>query len=192
MKTSIIVPIFYKPELYLTIKNCLDSLKKYYPDLELITIDDSIEDCPFECTYKNKENLGYVKTINKGLEISKGDILIVANDDLTFSRNVIDPLLYIKGLTIASIQDTAGTLDNRFGCIFAMTREVYDLLGGFDERFRNFFADRDYYNKAIKNKVNVVKFFDKTIEHIESATFKRINKDELFDNDIEVYKHITS
>lgn len=182
----IVIPIYYLPELYIVIDTCLYSLKKYYPNFKVITVDDgSPTKNPFPITIKNEENLGYVKSINKLMEYAfqTVDTVIVLNDDLEILSNSLDIFKNLKDMTIASVQDSSGTSDNMFGSNFGMTKMTYKLLGGFDERFKNYFADREYYTRAIKKGVKVIKDFDYTLPHHESATFKLVGKEELFAED---------
>lgn len=183
---SIVIPIFYLPELYLTIKKCLESVAKYYPDWLVITLDDgSPTKNPFPTTIQNETNLGYVKSINKLMEYAfrKADVVIVLNDDLEILPNSLDIFKNLKDMTIASVQDSSGTSDNMFGSNFGMTKKTYELLGGFDEKFKNYFADRDYYNTAIHEGVKVIKDFNYTLPHHESATFNKLDKKKLFNED---------
>ncbi|HCJ66975.1 MAG TPA: polypeptide N-acetylgalactosaminyltransferase, partial [Elusimicrobia bacterium] len=56
-------------------------------DWELIIVDDGspIKGCfkdQADVFIENKKNLGYAKTMNKGLEKAKGDYIVVANNDI--------------------------------------------------------------------------------------------------------------
>ena len=184
---QIVVPLFVNhPSLYPIVGKFFYSLKENYPDIPVIVVDDC-SPLPhyFPVTIQNKTNLGFTRTINKGLKeaFKKADIVVVLNDDLVIHNGSLDKFFYIKGLTIASVQDSAGTNDDMFGSNFALTREVYELLGGYNEKYRNYFSDRDYYNKAIENGVEIVKYFDIVLEHMESATFKHLDKKKLFSED---------
>ena len=182
---DICVPLYINhPSLYPIVTEFFASIKENYPDFGLIVVDDSSPLAHgFPVTYRNEKNLGYVKTTNKCLELSTAPIVIVLNDDLIINQGDLDRFKDLKGLIIASCQDTAGTNDNMFGSNFGMTRETYKLLGGLDERFTNYFADRKYYELALKKGVEIIKWHDIVLPHIESATFKNENKDKLFTED---------
>jgi GT2 family glycosyltransferase len=185
-KIIICIPIFYKTQLYVIIEKCLDSIEKYYPDVPVITIDDgSPVKCPFATTLKNEKNLGYVKSINKLMEYAfkTADIVIVLNDDLEITKGSLDYLMKIEGLTIASVQDTSGTNNLMFGSNFALTKKTYKLLGGFNEKFKNYFADREFYERALDKGVKIIKDFSVVLPHHESATMKLVGKEELFKED---------
>ena len=99
---SIIIPA-YNHENY--IQECLDSIiNQTYQDIELILINDGSKDgthgkiMEYEdklkkrfdsYIYINKQNEGITRTLNKGLDISKGAYIIpFASDDVMFPRRV--------------------------------------------------------------------------------------------------------
>jgi hypothetical protein len=95
---------------------------------------------------------GYAKPINRGLNLAKGDFLLVLNDDL-----IMD-----KGQTLQDMCDekyvTSPTVDyiNQpfWGCAFMIPRWVYEKVGGLDERYRiSYFDDDDYINELRKANV---------------------------------------
>lgn len=184
---KIVVPFFLNhPSKYPIVTRFFTSLAENYPDIPVIIVDDcSTLGHGFNISIQHSENKGFTKTINDGMHkaFRDADIVIVLNDDLVISAGSLDPLLEIRGLTIASVQDTSGTNDDMFGSNFALTSEVYDLLGGYDERFKNYYSDRDYYKRAIENGVKVVKFRNIVLEHHESATFRNMPKDHLLEED---------
>jgi len=179
--------VFYLPELYITIKKCLDSIKKYYPDYNLITVDDSIGECPFECTYKNENNLGYTATINRGLLLSKGDVIIICNDDVEIKEGDLDRFSTLQERGIFSPADSAsGNLDS-FGCIWGMTRETFKKLWYLDETFKHFYSDREYYKRAKKMGIPIIKWRDIVVKHHESATYNLLDKESLLEEDRRKY-----
>lgn len=185
----IIIPLYYCDQsLYLTIDKCLKSLKKYW-DNGLCVIDDcSPLPLPphWPIMIRNDKNLGYVKTVNKGLMASTADIIIVANDDLEFEDGQIEKFLEIDNIGIYSPRDTASGNLETFGAIFGMDRETFNKMGLLNEKFKNYFSDRDYYEKAKKLDIPVIKWFDIVVKHNESSTFKLLDKDKLFKEDMEV------
>jgi len=192
-KAAIIVPIYYKLELYLIIQECLDSLKRYYPDFNLITIDDcSPEPIPPDwlITWQNEKNLGYTKTINRGLKFAfkKADIVIIANDDLEFKKGDLDKFRKIKDIGIYFPRDSASGALDTFGSIWGMNKATFQKLGLLNEKYKHFFSDRDYYQRALKFKIPIIKWDDICITHHESATYNILNKKELFKEDLERYQ----
>lgn len=88
---SVILPVWINDEkIYNLTRNTLNSLSG---DVELITIDNASSmgsDQLLKVSHiylKNKENLGYVKAVNQGLELASGDLVAVANNDIRVSPN---------------------------------------------------------------------------------------------------------
>lgn len=97
---------------------------------------------------------GYAKPINRGLNLAKGDFLIVLNDDLKMDA----------GASLRDICDTnfvtSPTIDGKeqdfWGCAFCIPRWVYEKVGGLDERYRiSYFDDDDFLNKLRQANVPV-------------------------------------
>jgi glycosyltransferase involved in cell wall biosynthesis len=98
---SIIIP-FYNEEDYTW--NCLlhlhKNLKKTYP-FEIIIIDDnSTEKCDFSLIegikiIRNNQNLGFLKNINKGIELSIGEYVYILNNDTEVEENFLDELFNV-------------------------------------------------------------------------------------------------
>lgn len=192
-KIIIVTPIYINHEsLYPIVQKFFDTLKENYPTLPVVVVDDaSILHHEFPVTLLNKENRGYTYTINRGMEYAflkeQADIVIVMNDDLEIIPNSLDALCEITGLTIASPRDTAADDTDSFGSIFALTRETYQLLGGFDEKYRHFYSDKDYQQRAYANGVAVIKIRDVVIPHHESATYKFTEKKQLLERDAQIF-----
>ena len=188
---EIVVPVYlHQPSLYPIVQRCFDSLRVCYPDIPILGIDDgSPLTCPADwpIVARNPVNLGFTATVNRGLELTTADTIIIANDDLTFHHGDLDRYLTLPEKTIASPADTASSPDNRFGAIWGMRRSVYELLGGLNEELKHFFSDRDYYQRALAAGIEVIKWQDIVIDHIESATYKNIDKEALFAQDEAIF-----
>lgn len=184
----IITLYFHKVSLYPIIRECFMTLEKYYPEFNKIVVDDA-SPLPhdFPVTIRNKENLGYTKSVNKGLEKSTAPIIIVANDDLSFKKGDLDKFKLIDSIGIFSPRDSASGDLESFGAIFGMTRETYKIMGNMDEKYRNFYSDRAYLDRANSLGVPVVKWTDICITHHESATFNLLDKKTLLEEDSNLY-----
>jgi glycosyltransferase involved in cell wall biosynthesis len=96
-KVSIIMPV-YNAEKYLN--ETIDSvLNQTYDDFEFLIIDDGSTDRSLQIlnsyndprlkVFKNGKNIGYVKTLNKLLELSKGEYIARQdNDDISFPNRI--------------------------------------------------------------------------------------------------------
>ena len=58
--------------------NCLNNLAIKYPKIEIVT---------------NEENLGFIKTVNKGLKKSSADYVLLLNTDCIIAKNTIEKLI---------------------------------------------------------------------------------------------------
>ena len=101
VKVSIILPL-YNSEIF--IKECINSiLNQSFKDYELIIIDDCSTDKTKEMLtklglkfYINKKNLGFTKTVNKGIKLSKGEYVTIADHDMVYDENYLINMLKEK------------------------------------------------------------------------------------------------
>lgn len=100
-KVSIIIP-FYNQEIYTW--NSLTFLNLYLTDdipFEIILIDDnSTESYDFSLIkgisiHKNNENLGFLKTINAGIQLAKGEYIYTLNNDTEVQENFLKELFFV-------------------------------------------------------------------------------------------------
>ena len=135
-KVSIIVPYYESdPDKPAVLKRLVDSLEGY--DEVIVVWNDK---------------MGYAKPINKGLELAKGDFMIVLNDDLVMDRGGslrdICDVNYVTSPTIDGIEQ------DFWGCAFCIPRWVYERVGGLSEIYRiSYYDDDDYINELRKAKV---------------------------------------
>lgn len=83
--------------------DCLDAISKQtYHNLEVILIDNSLElglpqkakdAYPTLKTFVNPQNIFYCASMNKGIEMSKGDFILCLNDDVLLGPNFIKEAL---------------------------------------------------------------------------------------------------
>lgn len=181
-------------------KRCLASVGEVD---ELIVIDDGSPilykpGCDIYIHYS--ENGGYIKAANAGLEAATGDILILANNDLTFPENWLTELLRPLGEEYdiatcwtsdqADISTEASTTEGtRFGALFAMTRELYEATGGFDPDFRDYFGDLDLQQRAEELGFRVGRNNRLVVNHLAKATYKTVDEaDDRYKYGMRVYE----
>lgn len=99
-KVSIIIPHYNQVEY---LKRLLPSVaSQTFQDYEVIIIDDStpdrstpehirrlIKDHPTMRLIENRENMGFVRTCNKGIELAKGDYVCFLNQDTEVKNNFV-------------------------------------------------------------------------------------------------------
>lgn len=100
MKTSIIILTYNKLEYT---KQCIDSIRKYtQPEsYEMIVVDNNSNDgtvewlkeqCDIKTIY-NKENYGFPKGCNQGIEVACGDNILLLNNDTIVTSNWLENLV---------------------------------------------------------------------------------------------------
>ena len=104
-KCDIIIPIYNSPEW---VKMCIYALYKNTP-IELIgkvlLMNDNSDELTCKCienlknkyekieVYKNDENLGFIKNVNKGIEKADADYILLLNTDCLVAKNTIPKLI---------------------------------------------------------------------------------------------------
>lgn len=167
-KISLVIPVYYaNEELRKMTERCVASIGEV--DELILQVDPTGE--------------GYSKTTNKALQKAMGDILVIGNNDLIFPENWLSGLLKVleEGFDIATCwtSDQDYKLDSvikeggLIGSIFAMTKQVYDTIGGFDEQFKGYFSDRDFQKRAEDAGFRVGMNHNLVIHHEAKATYKQ-------------------
>ena len=191
---SLIIPVYtVNNELVEMTDRCLTSiLRNTPPSVELIVVDDG-SPIPYSTDLGKlitiTENGGYSKAVNRALEEAEGEVLIIGNNDLIFHDNWLTELLFPLnvGFDIATCwssdqadirQSDLIEKNTVFGCLLALSRSVYEELGGFDEQFRGYFADTDYRRRAIGRGFSIGKNCNMIIEHEAKATYSVVDPDD--------------
>lgn len=95
MKLSVVIPNYIiNPELGLFLRTALFSiLRADIPEHEVILVDDG---SPFSGGYmrdeadvyiKHKTNLGFIRSVNDGLKVARGEYILVSNNDIKVAPN---------------------------------------------------------------------------------------------------------
>lgn len=208
-RCDIILPTCGQMEL---IKNCVESLVRHtkYP-VRLIVIDNGKSESSSDylkavaksgrldmMLIKPDENLGWIRSINLGLELSKdSEYVSFQNDDTVFTEGWLDELVTIfekdpgvgiinpewekpEGSDIdkyaAELKKYSGqTVDMDWcrGHCFVVRRGVIDKIGGFDPVYTPvYYDDRDYSIKAIEAGYRCVKAIGSFVDHVRNVSMK--------------------
>ena len=90
---------------------------------------------------------------NRGLEVAKGDILVVCDNDTMAPANWETMLKRLEDPMVGCVIPIDGNnpTNEVTGFFIAFTREIYEMIGGFDERFNPaFFEDNDFLLRVAK------------------------------------------
>ncbi len=183
---SIVIPIFFnKLELYQVIDNCINSVKEFYPDEELILIDDC---SPLPCddwpiTYRKDTNTGFTQTVNEGLKRATSDKIVIMNDDIILQKGDLDKF-YTMEEGIYSPKTTDEGEGDRFGSIWGMNRQTFEKMGYLDINYPHYFSDTEYYNRAKTLNISIVKWANIVVDHIGKATYKGMEHDRDLDRNL--------
>jgi len=202
-RTSIVIPVYENLEIT---KNCLVSIKEnVFSDYEIVIVNDSISDdkqlrkCLKELNFKNlvyeknNKNLGFVKSVNKGVSLSSGDYVCILNNDVIIKEDIIKKMIdtmkrnnnnCITGASGGILRkDTARFWFNHNinknqpvvhyiegWCLFT-TKKIWNELNGFDEIFGfGYCEDADFSFKAKQKNYQVIITEDLAIEHLGNST----------------------
>ncbi|MBI2031280.1 MAG: glycosyltransferase family 2 protein [Candidatus Levybacteria bacterium] len=106
MNLSIIIPN-YNGEVLLkkNLPRVIEAAKFYHGDVEIIIVDDASTDESISTVsnlkpqisnlklIKNERNLGFARSVNRGVEDASGDILVLLNTDVAPEKNFLEPLI---------------------------------------------------------------------------------------------------
>ena len=207
-KTSLVMPCYIPTEEHVGMTiTALQTLNDFGRPDEVIVVDDGspvVADdkiLPLVDRIAHRvKNEGFPKTVNHGWSLATGDVIITANNDLTFNPGWLEGILYPleHGYDISSIlvsdQNNWELEDEieegaKFGSLWAMSRKVYQALGGFDERFgRGYFEDLDYRRRALNQGFKIGKYHGAIVEHLGRATYSVLDPtNQLYEQNKQVY-----
>jgi GT2 family glycosyltransferase len=197
MTTSVILPIYILNKAMMDMtEQFLLSMNEEKPT-ELIIVDDGSH-LPFGKGYftdffdtrifRLDPNQGYTKAVNEGLKSAKGDVLIVANNDLTLDKGWLSGLLkpLEEGFDISTVQVVDRgqayqirdeiTEGDKFGSLWAVKRSVYKKLGGLDEELGSgYFTDLDYQKRSEQAGFKAGKNWRTVVYHMPKSTFSEVD-----------------
>lgn len=203
MTVGVVIPCYWLNDdlIKMTIR-CVNSLVDTCDAKWLLVDDGSPAPYPEEVPWilELNENRGYAVAANAGMELIDTDIIIVANNDIEFLPGwfeaILLPLYGDYDVSMIRVTDSDGweteekiTENDKFGSLFAMKREVYDIVGGFDERFRGYFSDLDYRKRIIESGFRIGKNHAGLVEHKGKATYKQADpEDKEYLKAMEIYR----
>lgn len=216
MSCDIIIPVFNQKEYT---KGCIESIKKNTAvGYRIIIVDDKSNEPEMlsylEClkddnitVVRNKENLGWVKSVNRGIAESSAEYVCIMNNDTLVTDRWLEEMIAIvqKAPDIGlvnpvwekpdriSIKDYACRLkkftgefietDWARGFCFLVKREVINRIGGLDEAYSpGYYDDCDYSLCAIRAGFRPVCAKGSYVYHHRDTTHKKVLKGDFLKN----------
>lgn len=167
-------------------------------DYEFIIINDgSLVDADYLRKYadvyiEHKTSMGVAPTWNDGIKISRGEYVVVINDDIAV------PSGWLQDIALCFKTDMCGVASPRVehlpdfesgisekitwypGSCFMLRQDVISNVGLFDERFLPFNCeDVDYWHRLRLKGYKMMRNFDVYVEHAEGSTVKTLDYDEV-------------
>lgn len=192
-------------------QQCIACIRKYTdPDYELIIVDNepTIDFYHEYDIYKPYEyikvdpKLNVYESYNLGAKHAKGDILMFIQNDVFVHERTINKLAaYLDKWDMAFpqqfpitredmllIRQTPDGVDTEIGWrdagLVAITREAFDRVGGWDERYQNLLGEAGFYSKCDEAGVSWTDRTNAVITHIMAAN--NLSKDkELYNKEME-------
>jgi GT2 family glycosyltransferase len=195
----IIIPVYATQELepiilksLASVKNVTDRSICYVDDASPVQLDFQPTGGDIVC--RNRDNVGYTGAVNMGLKFAmttRYQVFVVMNDDIFLEDHQLDWVDACGEHMIISPKTIDEGSGDMFGSIWAVHRSVIETIGYLDERLKHYFSDTEYYHRAKKKGITIVKREDIVIDHLGGATYKtREDKNELYDHDQQAYKHL--
>lgn len=203
------------------LKLCIKSIRQYtqYENYEIIVVDNESKDGSKEWLSKqkdlkiitNKDNLGWVKSVNQGLSQAKGEYLIFMNNDIEVTDGWITKMLthyrQETGIVVPTMNNISGLQNTHYdtyyplkhhevrfvmGACVLLHRDVYNLIGGLDEIFgMGNSDDLDYCIRMTKMGLKIIIARDVFIFHHGSKSFANYKEGEykkLLDKNLKILK----
>jgi GT2 family glycosyltransferase len=187
MQISIIIPHYNRDDLT---NKLVESLRTRCGshDLQIVVVDD-FSDIPYAnpkvLVARGQKNDGFLKTCNAGLQIASGEIKVLLSNDVLVTGDFIPQLeKVIKDSPLSLVGNRLISWDsgwNRFdriypfleGWFLAASAEVWEDLGGFDERFSpNDYEDTDLSTTAYSLGFPVISLDTPYLKHLGAQTLK--------------------
>jgi GT2 family glycosyltransferase len=145
----------------------------------------------------SEKQFNFHRNLNLGYEHSIGQFIAFCNNDLVFHPKWFQHILKVaENMTIKAFSPVDPKepklpkevrLNNKYvegyeiqkyfkGWCFVVRREVFQIIGKFDERFNFYFADSDFIMTLFKYNLSHVAVMEAKVEHIQKKAANSYNK----------------
>lgn len=199
-KVSIVIPVYN--QLKMTIDCINDVLKTSEVEIEIIVVDDGSKEpvaraiakvFPNVKVFRNDSNLGFAKTVNRGISNASNQYILLLNNDIKIKnpRWLGIMLNDMEKYSLDLAAPAGGRMDDRWnyipgeakkrgekfaylvGWCLLVKRAVFDKIGLMPENFdRGFFEDVLFGYRAKKAGFNAGIVEGTGVEHLYHKTFK--------------------
>jgi glycosyltransferase involved in cell wall biosynthesis len=200
MKHSIVMPCLFRREEHLeTVERCINTVKAFSSDYELIIIDDG---SPLNTDFLKEAADVYIRASkprgiafgwNDGIRISRGEYITVINDDITACPNWLESMeVCLSGISVSApgiekLPAGQGIIENRVwfpGSCFMLNRETVKIVGYFDEQFAPFnYEDVDYWTRVYKSGGKLYRNYCIEVGHAEGQVIHNIENSTVVDSE---------
>jgi len=165
-------------------------------DREIILIDNNSNKADFDILKNrygarvkiiaNQQNLGFARANNQGAKLAQGEYLFFLNSDTVFDQDILSPLrnrfdsdkkigIIAPCLILRNgveqeysygLKRGAQELAWVSGAALAIRREVFDKLGGWEERFFMYFEDVDLCRRVLAQGYKIERLLSVKITHL--------------------------
>lgn len=190
MKVSIVIPVYNN---FVQLNDLLANIFQHSSPDEVLLVDDMSPDPEtkrgirwWENNYESVEvlsmlkNSGFLRTSNFGLKMAKGNIICLISTDVIIETDIVGILKKVIGekanRLVGGTVYNGSTGWNQFGAtvfpyaegwFLATTRDGWDALGYFDERFApNDFEDVDLSTTALRSGFELYPLNNPNVRHI--------------------------
>lgn len=179
---------------------CDDSGNKEHQEKTRSVVDKWSSNLPISLLINDK-NMGVAKSWNRIIRSEDSQYAILINDDIIVIKNWLENIVYFLdnnpdagavcydfiriderdtpfflNLDINDCYDNMSIYPIRqmdaIGCLFGFKREMYDMIGGFDENYSTNFEETDFFTNLASRGYPVYILQCPKILHVYSATFK--------------------
>ena len=127
---SICIPVLNQHEMTL---ECITAIRENTKDCEIILIDNGSEPPIDGATIRNESNLGFPVAVNQGIQVAKGDVICLMNNDVIVTPGYAERL--VDGLNRYSI---VGPMTNYCAGVQSVGLPIYYDRGELNKRAQEF------------------------------------------------------
>jgi GT2 family glycosyltransferase len=134
----------------------------------------------------NNKNLGFAKANNQGAKIAKGEYSFFLNSDTFITQDILSPIeeffkknnevgVIAPRLILKAGEDQSYAFAHKknskdlawvSGAALVIRQDIFNKIGGWDERFFMYFEDVDLCRSVVKNNFKISRLESITVTHL--------------------------